>query len=181
MGPREAARLRPAMGFGDQSACFRRSRNEERSDLRLGCHELRPREKRKDRRANNSFKPTPFRCVACVRSLRSHTSPHRSRRGLTQALERSHETALLGKEPSVLGKAQAPGRFSVLKAALRSGLPTTCSRRFRAGRVSLRQTRTEQGFAVRTQSRSRHHAPRTRLRARGTSLAWQPIWLGSWQ
>ena len=44
------------------------------------------REKRKDRRANNSFKPTPFRCVACVRSLRSHTSPHRSRRGLTQAL-----------------------------------------------------------------------------------------------
>ena len=45
-----------------------------------------PTEKRKDRRANNSFKPTPFRCVACVRSLRSHTSPHRSRRGLTQAL-----------------------------------------------------------------------------------------------
>ena len=44
------------------------------------------REKRKDGRANNSFKPTPFRCVACVRSLRSHTSPHRSRRGLTQAL-----------------------------------------------------------------------------------------------
>ena len=44
------------------------------------------REKRKGRRANNSFKPTPFRCVACVRSLRSHTSPHRSRRGLTQAL-----------------------------------------------------------------------------------------------
>ena len=132
-------------------------------------------------RSNNSFKPTPFRCVACVRSLRSHASPHRSRRGLTQALERSHETALLGKEPSVLGKAQAPGRFSVLKAALRSGLPTTCSRRFRAGRVSLRQTRTEQGFAVHTQSRSRHHAPRTRLRARGTSLAWQPIWLGSWQ
>ena len=44
------------------------------------------REKRKDRRANNSFKPTPFRCVACVRSLRSHASPHRSRRGLTQAL-----------------------------------------------------------------------------------------------
>ena len=37
-------------------------------------------------RSNNSFKPTPFRCVACVRSLRSHTSPHRSRRGLTQAL-----------------------------------------------------------------------------------------------
>ena len=45
-----------------------------------------PREKRKDRRANNSFKPTPFRCVACVRSLRSHASQHRSRRGLTQAL-----------------------------------------------------------------------------------------------
>ena len=45
-----------------------------------------PTEKRKDRRANNSFKPTPFRCVACVRSLRSHASPHRSRRGLTQAL-----------------------------------------------------------------------------------------------
>ena len=44
------------------------------------------RKERKDRRANNSFKPTPFRCVACVRSLRSHTSPHRSRRGLTQAL-----------------------------------------------------------------------------------------------
>ena len=37
-------------------------------------------------RSNNSFKPTPFRCVACVRSLRSHASPHRSRRGLTQAL-----------------------------------------------------------------------------------------------
>ena len=44
------------------------------------------REKRKDRRANNSFKPTPFRCVACVRSLRSHASPLRSRPGLTQAL-----------------------------------------------------------------------------------------------
>ena len=94
MGPREAARLRPAMGLGDQSACFRRSRNEERSDLRLGCHELRPREKRKDRRANNSFKPTPFRCVACVRSLRSHTSPHRSRRGLTQALCGGHKELL---------------------------------------------------------------------------------------
>ena len=53
------------------------------------------REKRKDRRANNSFKPTPFRCVACVRSLRSHTSPHRSRRGLTQALCGGHKRASL--------------------------------------------------------------------------------------
>ena len=52
------------------------------------------REKRKDRRANNSFKPTPFRCVACVRSLRSHTSPHRSRRGLTQALCGGHKELL---------------------------------------------------------------------------------------
>ena len=95
VGPREAARLRPAMGFGDQSAYFRRNRNEERSNLRLGYHEPRPREKRKDRRANNSFKPTPFRCVACVRSLRSHTSPHRSRRGLTQALCGGHKRANL--------------------------------------------------------------------------------------
>ena len=52
------------------------------------------REKREDRRANNSFKPTPFRCVACVRSLRSHTSPHRSRRGLTQALCGGHKELL---------------------------------------------------------------------------------------
>ena len=51
-------------------------------------------EKRKDCRANNSFKPTPFRCVACVRSLRSHTSPHRSRRGLTQALCGGHKELL---------------------------------------------------------------------------------------
>ena len=65
------------------------------------------REKRKDRRANNSFKPTPFRCVACVRSLRSHTSPHRSRRGLTQALCGGHQEllcvgkALLNRVPNV--------------------------------------------------------------------------------
>ena len=65
------------------------------------------REKRKDRRANNSFKPTPFRCVACVRSLRSHTSPHRSRRGLTQALCGGHKEllcagkALLNRVPNV--------------------------------------------------------------------------------
>ena len=51
-------------------------------------------EKRKDCRANNSFKPTPFRCVACVRSLRSHASPHRSRRGLTQALALSKSWVL---------------------------------------------------------------------------------------
>ena len=46
-------------------------------------------------RSNNSFKPTPFRCVACVRSLRSHASPHRSRRGLTQALCGGHKRASL--------------------------------------------------------------------------------------
>ena len=86
VGPREAAWLRPAMGFGDKFAHCRRHRNDDRPNLRPSHHEPRPREKRKDRRANNSFKPTPFRCVACVRSLRSHASPHRSRRGLTQAL-----------------------------------------------------------------------------------------------
>ena len=101
MGPRDAAWLRPATGFGDQFACFRRSRNEERSDLRLGCHELRPKEKRKDCRANNSFKPTPFRCVACVRSLRSHTSPHRSRRGLTQAVCGGHEELLCAGKAAI--------------------------------------------------------------------------------
>ena len=46
-------------------------------------------------RSNNSFKPTPFRCVACVRSLRSHASPHLSRRGLTQALCGGHKRASL--------------------------------------------------------------------------------------
>ena len=43
---------------------------------------------------NNSFKPMPFRCVACVRSLRSHASPHLSRRGLTQALCGGHKELL---------------------------------------------------------------------------------------
>ena len=58
-------------------------------------------------RSNNSFKPTPFRCVACVRSLRSHASPHRSRRGLTQALCGGHKEllcagkALLNRVPNV--------------------------------------------------------------------------------
>ena len=110
VGPRELSRLRLTSGFGDQSACFRRSRNEERSDLRLGCHELRPREKRKDRRANNSFKPTPLRCVACVRSLRSHASPHRSRRGLTQALCGGHKRAslVLAKHRSTSSRTSTP-------------------------------------------------------------------------
>ena len=85
MGPREATRLRLATGFGDQSAYFRGNRTEERSDLRLGYHELRPREKRKDRRANNSFKPSPLRGLgAGVVDCAIAAAANRS--GLTQAL-----------------------------------------------------------------------------------------------
>ena len=155
MGPREAAWLRLATGFGDQSAYFRGNLTEERSDLRLGCHELRPREKRKDRRANNSFKPTPFRCVACVRSLRSHTSPHRSRRGLTQALDRSQNYNVGRHALGVLGKAQPPDLFSLeRRAALRRS--PSFSRLFVGSRARLRPTRIWQWFA---ESHAGAHAP----------------------
>ena len=157
VGPRELSRLRPAMGFGDQSAYVRCNRNEERSNLRLGYHEPRPREKRKDRRANNSFKPTPFRCVACVRSLRSHASPHRSRSGLTQALAlrnswscwRSSVTSGSRVGPRELSRLRLTSGFGDQSAHFRGnrseeqvvGPSTTCSPQMQSTKITALTTR----------------------------------------
>ena len=97
-------------------------------------------------RSNNSFKPTPFRCVACVRSLRSHTSPHRSRRGLTQALDRSQNHNVGRHVSGVLGKALSPDPLSLeRRAALRRS--PGFSRLFVGLRARLRPTRIWQWFA----------------------------------
>ena len=106
-------------------------------------------------RPNNSFKPRPLRCVACVRSLRSHASPHRSRSGLTQALDRSQNYNVGRHDPGVLGAAQPPDLFSLeRRAALRRS--PSFSRLFVGSRARLRPTRIWQWFA---ESHAGAHAP----------------------